>query len=134
SSSPATTTSSTGRAAWARWLSVSSWRGPWTGHAGVDTGFAARTRKGATVPRVLRRRDATLVVSSLGCVLLPGVASLARPFAGDQALFVVGGRQLLHGARMYGDFWDISVFLEDRALAQLHQRCHHLPDALPPRY
>ena len=59
------------------------------------------------MPRVLRRRDATLVVAGLGCGLLLGVASLARPFAGDQALFVVGGRQLLHGARMYGDFWDI---------------------------
>jgi hypothetical protein len=56
---------------------------------------------------VLRRRDATLVVASLGLVALVGAASLARPFAGDQALFVVGGRQLTHGARMYGDFWDI---------------------------
>jgi hypothetical protein len=40
-------------------------------------------------------------------VALLGLFQVAMPFSGDQALFTVGGRQLLDGSVFYRDFWDV---------------------------
>ena len=44
---------------------------------------------------------------ALAAVALLGLIQLAFPFSGDQALFTVGGRELLDGSVFYRDFWDV---------------------------
>lgn len=43
----------------------------------------------------------------LAGIALLGLFQLWFPFSGDQALFTVGGRQLLDGSVLYRDFWDV---------------------------
>jgi len=45
--------------------------------------------------------------AGVGVVALLGLAVLTLPYDGDQALFDVGARELIHGGVYYGDFWDI---------------------------
>lgn len=40
-------------------------------------------------------------------ILLMGLIHLPHPFYGDQALFMVGARELSAGGKLYVDFWDI---------------------------
>lgn len=47
-----------------------------------------------------------LCLAALLPVWLLGFIHLPHPFDGDQALFMVGARQLEQGARLYVDFWD----------------------------
>jgi hypothetical protein len=47
------------------------------------------------------------VLVALVVVAVAGVANLANPFTGDQALFALGGRMMARGAVYYRDFWDI---------------------------
>ena len=44
---------------------------------------------------------------ALGAVVIAGLVNLAYPFAGDQALFTLGGRALAEGAVLYRDFWEL---------------------------
>ena len=55
------------------------------------------TVKGTTMPILLGFAVATAL----------GLARLATPLFGDQALFAVGARQLNDGQSLYGDLWDI---------------------------
>ncbi len=48
-----------------------------------------------------------LDILALVAVLFIGLVNLAYPFAGDQALFAIGARELSSGAVLYRDFWDI---------------------------
>jgi hypothetical protein len=50
----------------------------------------------------------------LAVIVVVGTTKLTQPFFGDQALFMVGARELRHGAVLYRDFWDIkqpAIFL-----------------------
>jgi hypothetical protein len=40
-------------------------------------------------------------------ILLMGIIHLPHPFSGDQALFMIGAKELSQGSRLYVDFWDI---------------------------
>ncbi|HEY7136514.1 MAG TPA: hypothetical protein VIB48_15775 [Acidimicrobiia bacterium] len=50
----------------------------------------------------------------LAVIAVVGATKLTQPFFGDQALFMVGAREIGHGAVLYRDFWDIkqpAIFL-----------------------
>jgi len=55
----------------------------------------------------MRRRPTGLELGVLAAVLALGVLALPTPATGDQALFLVGAREMAHGATYYRDFWDI---------------------------
>jgi hypothetical protein len=49
----------------------------------------------------------TADIVALVVIAAAGALKLAYPLAGDQSLFAVGGREILHGAVLYRDFWDV---------------------------
>ncbi len=57
-------------------------------------------------PREARTARVAGIVALLVIAGLGGL-KLAYPFSGDQALFATGGREILHGAVLYRDFWDV---------------------------
>ncbi|MCU1459225.1 MAG: 4-amino-4-deoxy-L-arabinose transferase or related glycosyltransferase of family [Actinomycetia bacterium] len=46
-------------------------------------------------------------IGALALIAAAGALKLAYPLSGDQALFASGGREILHGAVLYRDFWDV---------------------------
>jgi hypothetical protein len=58
-----------------------------------------------SVPAWLRPRR--LDAAALGLAALFGLADLAYPYNGDQALFALGAQKMFHGAALYRDFWDL---------------------------
>ena len=54
----------------------------------------------------MMRRHA-LDVAIFGCLLLLGVARLAEPFTGDQALNMLMGKVIADGGVPYVDLWDL---------------------------
>ena len=69
----------------------------------VSMSEVPRTRS----PVVPDGRDGITLALGFAAAAALGVFSLGRPLYGDQALFVVGAKQLLHGDALYIDFWDL---------------------------
>ena len=63
---------------------------------------------GAAVGRASDRRTVRVAgIVALTVIAVAGGLKLAYPFSGDQALLATGGREVLHGAVLYRDFWDV---------------------------
>ena len=61
-----------------------------------------------TEPKATRRPFQGWDIATLAVVLALGLLSLPLPIGGDQALFIVGARQISGGAVLYKDFWELN--------------------------
>ncbi|MBC5800181.1 MAG: hypothetical protein GIX03_01170 [Candidatus Eremiobacteraeota bacterium] len=53
------------------------------------------------------RRGSAWTVIVFGVVAVTGLIDLPQPLEGDQSLFLVGAKEMAHGAVLYRDFWDL---------------------------
>lgn len=53
------------------------------------------------------RSQRSLTALSLVAVVALALPHLQAPFTGDQALYLIGAREMLAGSTLYADFWDI---------------------------
>jgi hypothetical protein len=74
--------------------------------ASAGTGAFAPPPSGEGV-KLFSYPGSLLLPGSLVLSVSLGLLSLARPFTGDQALFVVGAEQLARGDVLYREFWDL---------------------------
>jgi hypothetical protein len=54
---------------------------------------------------VQRLSPSTIVVFAV--VAATGLVDIAQPLEGDQSLFLIGAKEMAHGAVLYRDFWDL---------------------------
>jgi hypothetical protein len=65
------------------------------------------TTPAVTPPTTRRRAPVTLDVAAFGAIVVVAALTVFLPYAGDQALFARGAREIGRGAVYYRDFWDI---------------------------
>jgi hypothetical protein len=71
----------------------------------TDRDLDAPTRTAAAIPGPVR--PIALDLAAFGAIALLGLARLATPFTGDQALNVLMGRVIAEGGTPYVDLWDL---------------------------